>query len=61
HVADISPRPLALVMLKGNALGGDEDEMATLMQSSKMPNRLEQVNTLSLDLLLELLTWVQRP
>ena len=61
HVADIAPRPMALVMLKGNALGGDEDEMTTLMQSSKMPNRLEQVSSLSMELLLELLTWVQRP
>ena len=60
HVPDISPRPLALVLLKGNALGGDEDEMTTLMQSSQMPNRLEQVSSLSLDLLLELLTWVQK-
>jgi hypothetical protein len=61
HVAEISPRPLALVMLKGSALGGDEDEMATLMQSSKLPNRLEQVSSLSLELLLELLNWMQRP
>ncbi|MCP4416497.1 MAG: hypothetical protein GY805_07740 [Chloroflexi bacterium] len=61
HVPEISPRPMALVMLKGNALGGDEDEMATLMQSSNMPNRLEQVDYLSTDLLLELLTWAQRP
>lgn len=60
HVAEIAPRPLALVMLKGNALGGDEDEMTTLMQSSNMPKRLEQVGSLSLDLLLELLTWVQQ-
>lgn len=61
HVPDISPRPMALVMIQGNALGGVEDEMATLMQSSKLPHRLEQVNKLSVDLLLELLTWVQRP
>ena len=61
HVAEISPRPMALVMLQGNALGGDEDEMATLMQSSKLPNRLEQTSSLTLELLQELLTWVQRP
>ena len=61
YVAEISPRPMALVLLKGNALGGDEDEMATLMQSSKMPHRFEQVSSLSMDFLLELLTWVQRP
>ncbi|MEZ4594124.1 MAG: hypothetical protein R3D55_23730 [Chloroflexota bacterium] len=61
HIADISPRPLALVQLQGNPLGGDEDELATLMQSSKMPHRLEQVSSLSMELLLELLTWVQRP
>jgi hypothetical protein len=61
YVPEISPRPMALVMLKGNALGGDEDEMATLMQSSKLPNRLEQVDRLSPKLLLELLTWAQRP
>ena len=60
HVAEISPRPLALVMLQGNALGGDEDEMATLMQSSKLPNRLEQTGSLTLELLQELLTWVQQ-
>jgi hypothetical protein len=61
YVAEISPRPLALVQLKGNALGGDEDEMATLMQSSKLPNRMEQVSALSLELLMELLNWMQRP
>ncbi|VAW30735.1 hypothetical protein MNBD_CHLOROFLEXI01-1117 [hydrothermal vent metagenome] len=61
HVPDISPRPMALVMLKGNALGGDEDEMATLMQSSNLPNRLERVDRLAPKLLLELLTWTQRP
>lgn len=60
-VAEISPRPLALVMLKGNALGGNEDEIAALMQSSKLPNRLEQTSSLSMTLLLELLTWAQRP
>jgi hypothetical protein len=41
-------------------LGGDEDEMAMLMQSSKLPNRMEQVDNLSLELLMELLNWVQR-
>lgn len=61
YVAEISPRPLALVQLQGNPLGGDENEMATLMQSSKMPHRLEQVSSLSMELILELLTWVQRP
>jgi hypothetical protein len=61
HVPEIAPRSMALVMLKGNALGGDEDEMATLMQSSKLPNRLEQVDRLTPTLLLELLTWAQRP
>jgi hypothetical protein len=61
YVAEISPRPLALVHLQNNPLGGDEDEMATLMQSSKLPNRLDRVSSLSLDLLLELLDWMQRP
>lgn len=61
RVAEISPRPLALVQLQGNPLGGEEDELATLMQSSNMPHRLEQVKQLSPELLLDLLGWVQRP
>ena len=61
HVADIAPRPMALVQLQGHPLGGEEDELATLMQSSKMPHRLEQVSTLTMELILELLDWVQRP
>ena len=60
HVAEISPRPMALVILKNNPLGGAEDEMATLIQSSKLPHRLEQVDRLSMKLLLTLLAWVQQ-
>jgi hypothetical protein len=58
YVPDIAPRPFALVMLKGHALGGDEDEMATLSQSSKPPHRLEQTEKLTLEFLHELLRWV---
>lgn len=58
YVADISPRPLALVMHTKSALGGDEDEMNGLFHSSKAPHRLERTDKLSLNLLLDLLSWV---
>jgi len=58
YVRDIGPRPMALLMHKSNALGGDEDEMNGLLQSSKPPHRLERARTVTLDVLLELLRWV---
>lgn len=58
YVADIAPRPLALVMHTKSSMGGDEDEMNGLYHSSKPPNRLERTDRLSLNLLLELLTWI---
>ncbi|RMH00695.1 MAG: hypothetical protein D6706_03205 [Chloroflexi bacterium] len=59
QVKNIFPRPLALVILKSHPLGGKEDEMATLYQSSKAPHRLERVEQISPEYLLSLLEWVK--
>ena len=58
YVADIAPRPLALIMHTKSSLGGDEDEMNGLFHTSKPPHRFERTSKLSLNLLLELLNWV---
>lgn len=60
YVSHIAPRPLAFVMHSENALGGDEDEMNGLYHTSKSPHRLERARNLNLDLLLELLQWLQK-
>ena len=59
YVRNIAPRPLALLMHKSSALGGDEDEMNRLFQTSNPPHRLERANEVTLDVLLELLKWVE--
>lgn len=61
YVPDISPRPLALVRLQGHSLGGDKEELKTLIQSSQKPYRLEQTKELTLQFLTELLDWIQAP
>ena len=57
YIADIAPRPIALVMHTKSSLGGDEDEMNGLFHTSKDPHRIERTSKLSLNLLLELLAW----
>lgn len=60
YVPDISPRPLALVMHTDHPMGGDEDELATLFQSSKRPHRAERTDEVDREFLLELLTWIRK-
>jgi hypothetical protein len=60
YVADISPRPLALVMHKGSSLGGDEDEMNGLFHTSKAPHRLERTRKVTLDILIDLVKWIEK-
>ncbi|HEX6386224.1 MAG TPA: hypothetical protein VF177_16250, partial [Anaerolineae bacterium] len=60
YVPDISPRPLALVMHSGHAMGGDEDELATLFQSSKRPHRVKRSDEVNREFLLELLAWIRK-
>lgn len=60
YVANISPKPLALLMHTGSSLGGDEDEMNALFQTSKPPHRLERTDKLSFELIVELLHWANK-
>lgn len=59
HVADIAPRPLALVHLEGHTMGGNKKRMQVLFDSSRSPHRLEHAADLTPDLLLELLSWMR--
>lgn len=59
YVKEIAPRPTALVMLTGHAMGGEEQEFATLYQSLQEPRRLEKLERLSLTALRELVEWVR--
>ena len=58
YTAKISPRPFAIIQHQGHALGGDEDELATLYQSSKDPRRLERTDKITTQLLLDLIQWI---
>lgn len=59
HVAKIAPRPLVLVLHKNHPLGGDDDELATLYQSSKPPHRFERVDQVNSAFLLEMIKWIR--
>lgn len=61
HAAKIAPRPVALIQHKNHPLGGDEDELAMLYQSSKAPHRLERPDQLTAEFLVSLLKWAQNP
>jgi pimeloyl-ACP methyl ester carboxylesterase len=55
----ITPRPIVYIMNKAHAMGGDEDEMATLYQNSKDPRRIIQTDKLSVSQLHEAIVWVE--
>lgn len=57
YIGEIAPRPLTLLMHNNNALGGSEDEMNGLFQTSKPPHRLERIKKVTADVLIDLLQW----
>lgn len=59
HVADIAPRPLALIQHEGHAMGGNKKRIQLLFDSSRPPHRLEHVQEITPELLLELLNWMR--
>ncbi|MCA9996203.1 MAG: hypothetical protein KDE56_10675 [Anaerolineales bacterium] len=59
YARKLSPRPLAIIKHEGHPLGGDEDELNTLMQSSLPPHRLERTSEITPTLLHNLVRWVQ--
>jgi len=59
HVHRIGPRAAAFVLEEGHRLGGTPDELAALYETCTGPRRMEKVEQLSPQLLLELLHWLQ--
>jgi hypothetical protein len=58
-VADIAPRPLSLIRLEKHPLGGDDAAMEVLYKSSQEPHRYETAVSLTPELLIEHLKWVE--
>lgn len=58
-IADIAPRPLSLIRLEGSPLGGDEATIQTLYKSSQEPHRYETAVSITPELLIEHLKWVE--
>ena len=59
HVHKIPPRPVVFVRQEGHPLGGDPDELAALYQTCSGPRRMEEVEALAPEFLLEQLAWLQ--
>ncbi|MBK8984902.1 MAG: hypothetical protein IPM39_02295 [Chloroflexi bacterium] len=59
HIGRLSARPLVIVRQNGHPLGGEDEELTTLFQSSQEPHRLETVNEVTDSFLLRMLSWTQ--
>lgn len=59
YIAHIHPRPLSLIRLEDNPLGGDEARMDGLLAISQPPHRLDAAPEITADLLLEHLAWIE--
>jgi hypothetical protein len=57
YVRHIAPRPYTQVWLTDHSMGGDEQEIKSLYQSSKDPHRVERTGKMSFKLLLSLIEW----
>ncbi len=60
HISSIAPRPLALVVQRTRQRAIVEKELTSLYESSKEPKRLEKVDALDDELLLDLLHWLEQ-
>lgn len=59
YIAHIHPRPLLLLRLEDNPMGGDSARMEALLAQSRPPCRLETVSKVTAGLLLEYLSWIE--
>jgi hypothetical protein len=59
YVHKIAPRPVAFVLETERPLGGDREEISALLQTCDEPRRVEEVERTTLDLILELMEWLQ--
>jgi len=59
QVGKLAPRPFVLVKQSGHALGGDDEEMAALFNSSQEPHRFEVVENIDASFLTQMVKWVR--
>ena len=58
-VADMAPRPLSILRLEDHPMGGEDDILLALYNSSKKPHRYETAVTLTPELLIEHIKWLE--
>ncbi|MCI0396726.1 MAG: hypothetical protein L0322_17545 [Chloroflexi bacterium] len=60
HVHRIAPRPVAFVMVEGDPLGGEANEIAAFFSSAGQPRTAERSREVTPALLKKLLGWVEQ-
>lgn len=58
-IGGLAPRPLSIIRLEKNQLGGDDASLEVLFKSSKEPHRYETAVSLTPELLLDHIRWVE--
>ena len=58
-VSDIAPRPLSIVRLEKHPMGGKDETLSALYKSSKEPHRYETAVSITPELLIEQVKWLQ--
>jgi hypothetical protein len=59
-VANITPRPVVLVINEGHPLGGTADELGAILETCREPRRLERTREINPPFLMNLLNWLQK-
>jgi hypothetical protein len=58
-VSDIAPRPLSILRLEKHPMGGEDETLLALYNSSKEPHRYETAVSVTPELLIEHVKWLQ--
>jgi hypothetical protein len=58
-VSDIAPRPLSILRLEKHPMGGEDETLLALYNSSKEPHRYETAVSITPELLIEHVKWLQ--
>lgn len=59
-VANLTPKPVVLVINESHPLGGDADELGALLETCREPRRLERTKEVSPTFLIKQLNWLQK-
>ncbi|MBE2221800.1 MAG: hypothetical protein IAF02_09680 [Anaerolineae bacterium] len=58
-VADIAPRPLSILRIEDHPMGGEDDVLTALYRSSKAPHQYETAVSLTPELIIDHIKWLQ--